>query len=123
MNSNEREQVEQIRERHLRVDCYKSQMRTDINFLLSLLDSQVESIELLRKIPAVANDALNMTLSQIQGDAATRMRDLCVEKVRELQRDWDKAQSYDFRDATFYIVTALESVTLEAAANQVEKKQ
>lgn len=89
----------------------------DVDFLLSRLDSQAETMELLRRIPAVANDVLNQTLGQIQESAAARMRDLCVERVRK------------FRDASYWsdvnhaalsmLINEIDNLTLD----QVEEKQ
>lgn len=67
MTPEEKQRIEQIRERHLRVDCYKSQMRTDIDFLLSLVKSQEAVTPPAEELTAasVLDQSLN-TLNQIR---------------------------------------------------------
>ena len=118
MNSNERdERLKQIREgdqpwrrtAHEIADVYDGYVG-DIEFLLALLDSQAE-------LPSGHREGF------IQGycEAATRMRELCVAKVRVMRDDWRKGgewESEEYADASEKIITALQSLTLD----QVEEK-
>lgn len=76
MNTDERERLKQIRERHrLAVFAYKGEKPPiavgDIDFLLSLLDSEA------------ALDCRPNMIAINREHAAVLMRDKCVEKVRE----------------------------------------
>ena len=151
MNSEEREGLKQIRERQEHnkstVNDYEGHVPkwlqtaySDIDFLLSLIDSQAADYTR----PAGWQDAMQradprkvfitfdtrenaeafMRGLQPTTDAATRMRDLCVQKVKAMAEVWlgeSRAESYDPRSNELYercvaarsVVKELESLTLE----------
>lgn len=126
MSSIERdERVEKIRERHRMAKfAYEGQSPpiavADIDYLLSLLDSQAANLRLLR----IASRA-------VIHETATATRDRCVEKVREMRNNWqievdarrDPDNPHDYKgsyglasgavDACDDIITALQSLTLD----------
>lgn len=59
---------------------------TELAALQAQLDAANESIGLLKEIPAVANDAINQTLGQIQHEAIEQFRRRAVEAARAAQK-------------------------------------
>lgn len=122
MNSNEREErLKQIRERWSRMNMpqtvFTSHCKGDIDFLLSLLDSQAaEPVTYYNE-----DGSYNPVGKNIADHAATQMRDQCAAKVREMP-----TTTYDYRGNTPMpvelfkrnAITALESLTLD-----VEQKE
>jgi len=126
MNSEREERVKQIRERRERVKRERETLISegliamvldpsgdDIDFLLSLYDSlMAHSTQFAEKTYRGQYEAVN--------DAATRMRDLCVEKVKAL-RDSRVERLRNDRDPLWNItistlnsvIEELESLTLD----------
>lgn len=118
------ERLEQIRQRHLRIDCYKSQMRTDIDFLLSLLDSQAAELKRLESLLEDLGTLYGKPLSHEHADAlwtgaVALMRDKCA----AIARDFHRLSGDDFwqRYGTAMLVDAIEAATLDST-EKGEKK-
>lgn len=144
MTEEERERVTQIRERvvakYQNVPSGVSMMecpgcgcaafaatRDDIDFLLSLLDSQAAKGDAadrgINKL-LLASDLTAEAYKKGWSDAATQMRDACVEKVKAARYYWEAKVPDDrlwglWVSAANQIITDLESLTLE----QVEQEQ
>lgn len=111
MTPEQKQRIGQIRQRHLRVDCYKSQMRADIAELLSLVKSQeaAAGVSMRSALLGVQNKMgcwcvtpfVNISEDRDheprckavftalrEPDAATSMRSACVEKVKALGQQW-----------------------------------
>lgn len=139
MTEEERERLGRIRERHCPIanrECPtpKWQMREDIDFLLSLLDSQTAPIPYcLNCWHAVPHNGPAGTVDDActsvgcdcgyyqpasPNDVVTAMRSACVEKVKSMRDSWGKEsqdeEDFDWRvDTATVIMTALESLTLD----------
>lgn len=151
MNTDERdERLKQIRERrnalqlrhgdwpcqtvrNSRERAFQQYVLADIDFLLSLYDGYAMCRQVQKRGKHSSNTCACVVAVElfITNNAATRMRDLCVEKVRELRQQYDAAEKSlpvangftDKANAADEIITALQSITLEVAANSVAEDE
>lgn len=123
MTDEQQEQLRQIRERWARQNMpqtvFTSHCKADIDFLLSLLDSQLKP------------DCYPDMIAVNKEHAATLMRSACIEKVKAIKDASDlqavecaAAFNYDGEwkahlkaTATTEIITALRSVTIQEQNN------
>lgn len=138
LTDEQKEQLRQLRERHrMAAFAYKGdkppQAVTDIDFLLSLLDSNSRAVaiephgdltlaeevawrrerdeQMLRQMAAQGR-WIESLRSQLN-DAATRMRDKCVEKVKELHDEYESLECAAEAIALSRTVREIESLTLD----------
>lgn len=114
MNNGEREQrLKEIRERRSRNTGpsfgYTAELCADIDFLLSLLDSQAADGDLSHC--ALCEDP-NFIYRDCALAAATRMRERCVARVKQLLPEYEKLDHAPPSNALREVITALESLTL-----------
>lgn len=137
MNTEERERLKQIRV--IQGERYKLKelsplewnMREEIKWLLHwfpngepelVIDSDMRVGRLQTQLNGIMNSlAASQREVERLRNAATRMRDACVEKVREYGKAHQLCHPLRTR-AAVELIEILQSITLEAAANSVPKE-
>lgn len=126
MTEEQAERLRQIRERWsqamLPEQLFTSHVKQDIDFLLSLYDSQTVSLQAADNRVGLVSGFGAALRTKATEDTATAMRDKCVEKIQEIANAWRRDRGDPARmvkyDAAQEIILELLSLTFDTAKKQ-----